>query len=876
MVVCGFHGLMHAVPAFAQPASGVAAPVARTSSLTSTNLVLLELRIDGYLLSDSITAYQAGQKVFLPLGEVARALTVAIQVNPGNRTATGFVRREDSGFSLNVKTATLELGGQRTEFDPAAILLQDDDIYVESRTLAQWLKVDFSINMNSLQVEAKPVEPLPIQLRLKRERTLEAIASQKPQERPDLPRLKMAYKLADVPFIDQTISLGARRGNGSNTNSASYTTYMKADLAGMQGSLFLAGSNQPDSTESRFTLGRSDPQGELLGPLRARNFAVGNVPVAGILNLTRTNDTGRGVTINNLPLDRPARFNTHSLQGDLPPGWDVELFFNEALIAYQQSRADGKYRFDDLALVFGPNDFRLVFHGPQGQVRIEKQSFLLDESMSVPGSFIYNLASSRDTNGLRHSVALGEYGLSKSVTLAGSVINDQKTDGTIGRYQSMGLRAFTGPALFTGNLTRQAEGGLLSDIGLKTRLGKTAIGYNRLLASRGFSSDYFPMTSDPVRTRDRLRLDSVLPGGPLGVLPVNFQVQRDKTETGNNITDSTALVSANINSIALSNQLHLGTSPGYRVLDGAFSTASSFGAFRLRGQVNYLLRPDTRVSALAITADRTLRNGYLVNVGATRSFTSPELRMTVSLNKSLGSYGMAVTGGYSSHGEYSIGLVFFLGAGRDPRTGKWMSSAMPFADSGAASALVFLDRNGNGMFDAGDERMKGIGFNVNGANSQVRTGDDGLAFLERLPPWRDADITLNRRTLEDPQMSPLGKGFRLVPRPGNAASLDFPVVYTGELDGTVFLQADGRRRGAGNVQVELVDDKQKIVATARSENNGFYHFEEVPPGKYQLRISPAQVQQLNLQVTSPKAVTVSPSGEPVPPQDFELQRVDGK
>jgi hypothetical protein len=83
------------------------------------------------------------------------------------------------------------------------------------------------------------------------------------------------------------------------------------------------------------------------------------------------------------PADQPTSFDRHTLQGDLPPGWDVELYYNEALVGFQQSRPDGKYSFDDQPLAYGPNEFRLVFHGPLGQLRVERQSFLLEQS-AVP------------------------------------------------------------------------------------------------------------------------------------------------------------------------------------------------------------------------------------------------------------------------------------------------------------------------------------------------------------------------------------------------------------------------------------------------------------------------------------------------------------
>ncbi len=843
----------------------------QTVQLQAANLVLLEIRLNGYLLSDSINAYQSAQRIFLPLGEVTRALTIAIQVSPGARSASGFIRHEDSRFALNLNTGVLDMGGRQTPLDPQSILMQDDDIYVDSRTLARWLKVDFDVNFNALQLNVKPIEPLPVQQRLEREQMAGRLPGQRPLAAagPALPQLKQAYSLIDVPFIDQTLSMGLRRGNGINTNAAAYTTYMKGDVLGMQGAAFISGTNS-DPTQTRFTLGRSDPGAQLLGPLSARNFAVGNVPVAGVLNLTRTNDTGRGISFNNLPLDRPTRFNTHTLQGDLPPGWDVELYYNDGLVAYQQSRADGRYLFEDLPLAFGPNEFRLVFHGPQGQLRVERQTFMLDESITTPGSLLYNVASSRDQDGLRHSAVTGEYGLNRTLTLAGSSLANERVDGSTNRYNSVGLRAFTGPALLTGSFTRQGEGGTLTDLGLKTLLGKTAVSYNRLFASRDFNSDYFIASSDPVRVRDRLRLDGSLPGGSAGRLPYNLQVQRDQTASGASISDSAGLISANFGAVSISNLLHLGIAPGNRNFDGTFSTGSALGAVRLRGQISYNLKPDTRFTALALNADRTLNAGYLLSLGATRSFTSPELILTAALNKSLGDYGLSLTGGYSSHGQYTVGVVLFMGIGRDPRTGAWKTGASPAADTGAASALVYLDRNGNGKFDQGDERLRNVGFMVNGSNTMARTNADGLAYIDRLPPWRATDLTLNRSTLEDPQMSPRQPGYRLLPRPGKVASMDFPVVFASELDGTVQLQRAGKLRGLSNVQVELVDREGKVVAGRRTENTGYYHFDEVPPGDYSIRISPEQLEKLHLRASAPHALRVLPSGDPIPPMDFRV------
>ncbi|TAK91402.1 MAG: hypothetical protein EPO09_15970, partial [Aquabacterium sp.] len=56
--------------------SGVQAPAASTHrELDDSQALVLEVVLDGHVLSDSLTAYQDGEQFLLPLGELARLLT---------------------------------------------------------------------------------------------------------------------------------------------------------------------------------------------------------------------------------------------------------------------------------------------------------------------------------------------------------------------------------------------------------------------------------------------------------------------------------------------------------------------------------------------------------------------------------------------------------------------------------------------------------------------------------------------------------------------------------------------------------------------------------------------------------------------------------
>ena len=95
-------------PTLAQQATpATAAPSARSGAGhmrrdIEANLLILNLQLDGSTLSDGLMAYQDGPQILLPLGELARLLTLAITVQPGAGSASGYVLSEERTFGLNV------------------------------------------------------------------------------------------------------------------------------------------------------------------------------------------------------------------------------------------------------------------------------------------------------------------------------------------------------------------------------------------------------------------------------------------------------------------------------------------------------------------------------------------------------------------------------------------------------------------------------------------------------------------------------------------------------------------------------------------------------------------------------------------------------
>lgn len=842
-------------------------PLLAQSMSAAPEFLLLEVRLDQSVLSDAIPAYVLGEHTLLPLGELARLLTIAIKTQPGQGVASGYVLTEDRGFSLSLVEARVTRAGVTEGFDPALVLTEPDDIYVARSLLERWLPVELEVNRSTMSLHVHAVEALPLQARLKRERQGELAGTPKGYEDPGFPRHNQPYRLLGMPFIDQTFATELRRNEDDTQTDARYTAFLTGDLLGMESSLYFSGRKPGPAPDVRATLGRHDPDGNLLGPLRARSFQVGSISAPGVDNVTRVT-SGEGATLSNRPLTQPTRFDRQVFEGDLPPGWDVELYYNDALVDFRQASAEGRYRFEDQPLSYGRNDFQLIFNGPLGQTRVEQYSFSLAQSMVRPGEFQYSLTEHRDDDGRPRSVALFDLGLSRSLTASAGFIR-APVDETDEQYTNLGLRTFWQAMTISGDYVQAREGGSLAELGLQTRVGGVAVDASRIRLS-DFSSEVFPAYSDPVRTRDELRLGGSIPVGDRSRLPVTIEARRDERETGLADTDVSARVSAYVYRTAVSNTLRWRASGDTEQTLGTLQASRRVRDMSFRSQLNYTLGTRSDISALALTADKPLGEGYRMTLGVAHTFTSPQTRYTGGFTKSLGRYGLGVNASYADTGEITLGAQLFVAMGREPRHADWQFDARPMANSGAASVRMFLDDNNNGVMDDQELPLSGAGFTVNGGRHKARTNALGIAHIDHLPVKQSVDIGVDMATLEDPQWSPQVAGLNLVPRPGTVAELDFPVHLTTEIDGTVYLLENDVQRGIGDLDLELLSARHEVVGETTSSWDGFYIVSQVVAGEYWLRVSPKQLQRLGLTSSGMRKLAVSGEGSFISGVDFVI------
>lgn len=824
---------------------------------TELNLLVLEVQLDQTTISTAIPAYDFGPYTLLPLGELARLLSIAIQTQPASGTASGFILSEDRNFSLNLENGQVTRAGLTEDFDQAQVVSEPDDLYVSMTLLEHWLPVELDVERSRLILRIHPLEMLPMQAHLERMSIGERMRGRIAGGDRDYPHVDLPYRLWSPPAMDQSFTSEYRQKDEISQFNSRYAVHLAGDLLGLESSIYFS-KNTRSPSDLRVTLGRQDPDAGLLGPLNARTLQIGSLSSASVENIT-SGIVGRGVIVSNRPLSQPTQFDRQTFQGDLTPGWDVELFYNDALVGFQQPNADGLYSFEDFPLGYGRNDFKLVFHGPLGETRVEQYSYSLAESMIRSGEFQYSLLEHRDEEGLARSIAQFDVGLAPSLSSTVSFIK-APVAGLERQYTSAGLRAFWQAFSLSTDVIKDHDGGSLSQVGVKTGIAGISFDAKRIYPKQ-FSSDLFQNSADPIVTRDTLRLNGSMPIFPNVRLPVTIEALWDSHESGRIDKDLHASISTYALRTAFTNTLVWRSHDDNEDLQGTLRISRRLRDMSVRGQIGYALGADAGVSLVALAADKFLGDGYRLTFGVAHELQSVETQYSAGFTKSLGQYGLGINASYLDTGEIATSVQLFLALGRDSSRSGWLLDARPMASTGAAVVRAFLDGNNNGSMDLGEEPLPRVGFSVNGGKHQARTDAAGVTHIDQFPVRQRVSISVDPSTLEDPQWASAVVGRSLIPRPGRIAEMDFPIHMTTEIDGTVVLYENGEARGMGGLELELLDEMNTVVAKTTTSWDGFYIIPGVVSGEYWLQVSPEQLRRLGLNDSGIRVVTVDGTGE---------------
>jgi hypothetical protein len=697
------------------------------------------------------------------------------------------------------------------------------------------------------------------------------------------------------------------------------------DLLYMTGAFFSTYDNGGDANNWRLSLSRRDPEGEIFADDEAirhtlvgrafHDWKVRDVTFGDVftpeLPLTAKNKNGMGVYLSNQPFDRVTQFDRTILEGDILPNWDVELYRNDDLLAFQRAGADSRYTFQDVPLLSGLNIMRLVFHGPYGETREETRRVMVSTDLTKAGQSYFRMgvveqgrvlssmipapegsgvgtresASAFASRGGLRSFFDYEYGLRDNMALFGQLVHRPSDDGKARGYATGGV----GASAF--GVYGRVDGSFSDDGGKAVQaLAQTNVGGITLTGRHqvfdNFISDFTESLTrsaimDPVTDFTSLRADTPLDVSWLPRLNLGISGKRTVYKSRLREDDVTLRLSSSFGRMAASNNLSLLRYSGENDLAGLEETQTvgdltlSMTAWgvHVRGGLHYDVMPRVRANTVVLTADKTLGGNLNLRGEMSRDLTGSRLTTFLAgLNRNFGTFQLGLSGTFDNEKRAAgfVNLAFSFGC--EPVTDSWRYFADQTAGDGIITASAYLDKNGDGLFGEGDDVVTNVDVRSDGGG-MATTDSNGMAMFVGQRTTARNNIALDDGSLGDPSWIVREEGFGVIARPGTPVHVAFAIETSGEVGGTVYLaKPDGTKTVATNVVMQLVDAQGKVVRETRSSFDGYYVFEKIRRGHYTLRVSPEQMVRRGLTSSAPVDIDIKGEGSVLGGIDFVVRR----
>jgi hypothetical protein len=156
----------------------------------------------------------------------------------------------------------------------------------------------------------------------------------------------------------------------------------------------------------------------------------------------------------------------------------------------------------------------------------------------------------------------------------------------------------------------------------------------------------------------------------------------------------------------------------------------------------------------------------------------------------------------------------------------------PGVDRGGISGYVFLDRNGDGWLDPGEEGLEGVRLVV--GSQTVTTDDKGRHTAWDLVPFEPVRIWADSASIADPTMVPTYSQVQVTVPPSSFGRVDVPILYSRELVGRVVMGEGDAERLMPYTPLLMVDMLTGETRRFGTFSDGQFYLAGVKPGRYRI------------------------------------------
>jgi hypothetical protein len=788
-------------------------PAAERAGQAADGLALPALFADGKLIAEALPLHDlgAGQGDCTAILPLIEALELAHEDLP-------------EGIAITLPEP------RRTVTIPAAALIPSPSgACLPLAELASYLPARLTHDKTSQRLVLASTAAFPVLMRLARE---ERQARLRPEAaRPAYPLLPRPERSVELWSAD--IAAGA--GIAPQGRQLSASLLASGGLFGLAGRIGMA-MTQDGRITPGLTLSDARDTPDLLGPLRARSLALGDI-AAPAQPLIADGLSGRGLVVSSRAPWRADLVDTVTLSGPLPPGWEAELWHEDRLVAVtREADAAGQWQFGSVPLRIGENRWMVRLYGPNGETEEQVFARLVGTEMNGENEVGYSFGIIDGGRPLIGSSLAGEpagptafatvdWGIAGEVTARLDLRAGTQGPPAV----ALGFNGSVGGGLWALTGARDREGSLGGALRLARRIGAQDLTFD--LARHG--RDDAPGL--PAQVREFAQVLALTGQGRIGFGRLSLPWQA-RFQTGERRSGGSRQVAAARVALPMADwqaNLALGAvreGSAAWVGAAALGLTARHGDWRLRSGVSASNNAGSwQIDSAGISAARRLGSGGNVALDLDWEAATGTLGGGVTLARQFGPLALSASAGREGEGwRAGIGLTIGLYRGPD----RWRTAPAGVARTGAVLMEMFVDEDGDAARDPTEPAVEGARFIVGAALRREATDAAGRVLIGGIAPGPAVDVEMQMSSLADFTLRPPRPGDRVTLRPGEIRHLPIGLRPTGSIEVQVLLAAGDALTPRPGVAVVLRDSEGQEVARAVSDFDGFVLFEGLPFGTY--------------------------------------------
>jgi hypothetical protein len=783
---------------------------------------------------------------FLPLATVLRALHVDATHDARLGTVRGYYLDANHTYLVSSASAVAVIDGRRVDI-AGAFIADTADLFVTTRVFRDVFGLQLTPDMQQLAVLVTTTDTLPLQRQYLREQ----------MRRPETPHAVRPHAPLRYGRERQLFRVGHARYSAlgevsKGTDVASWDVAVAGEALG--GDAWIAvdgayrqGGRAIDRVHGRWQL------------VLDSSAVVSQVRLGNLLSTGLAPRAFRGVQLTNAPPVPRLVAGEFPLSGVAGPFWEVELYYDNRLLAHATADAGGRYHFA-VPLVYGAALLELRLYSPTGAVTIERRRLPMPAVFLPAGMKEYHVALGASDDGDDLLVqGRVEHGVSQHVTaFAGYERGERAGERLEAPYVGATVRA-----------NRTWLGSIEAAPGVLTRVAASALHPSNASVSLLVTDYAGPSLLNPDDAHHRSTLQALLPAR-LGGVPLFARTSAEHTTyDGGSAARGEFSVGANLagfspaaayrterrhaaggtslrrDELVLST-LHFGNA-GRGVLGGLLRNTmvrSAVGLDARAGAARWLQLELTRV------VQRDNRLTVAIRDERDRGGTSLQLRYAYTGRQAHATSSIRHAAGATFVAQGVRGTIGYDAARRAVEyTGTdWTGRA-------AVAIHAFVDYNGNGVRDDDEPRIGVPVIRFPDAVSTRMTPDSVLLATD-LQPYRRYSVRVLRDRVPNPLWIPRDTAFSLVTDPNGFKQVPVPFLVAGVVEGRLVL--DGVTRPPGGVPIVIHAADGSIAAEETTFSDGTWYHLGLAPGDYTASIPTPHLDALKWDV-APARFTIRPS-----------------